>query len=308
MTTLAILCSGQGRQGRGMFDLVATAPEAQDIFAAAAAALGGRDPRDVAAAGDEGELHVNATAQVLCCARALAVWAALKPKLGDRRPVVAGYSVGEVAAWGVAGAVEPAAVFDIVAKRAALMDAATPAPSGLLAVRGLTGAAVDRVCREAGVHLAIRNAVDRAILGGTREGLERAGEAARRAGAEGITAIPVGVPSHTPLLRDAAAEFGTFLRGLKGVHAPDACLLSSIDGSAVFDAADGLDKLARQVAQPVDWAACMESCRASGATQALELGPGDALARMMGGIVGERDSRGVSEFRSLDGVIRWLAP
>lgn len=307
MSTLAILCSGQGRQGPGMFDLVADAPEAQEVFAAAAAALGGRDPRDIARAGDERELHANATAQVLCCAGALAAWAALKPRLGDRRLVVAGYSVGEVAAWGVGGAIEPAAVFDIVAKRAALMDAASPGPSGLLAVRGLAGPAVERVCREAGVHLAIRNAPDRAILGGRLADLDRAGEAARRAGAEGVTAIPVGVPSHTPLLREAAEGFDTVLRGLDGVCPPSSRLLSGIDGAAVFDVGAGLGKLARQVAETVDWAACMESCRAAGATRALELGPGDALARMMGGVIGERDSRSVAEFRTLAGVLRWLS-
>ncbi len=306
MSALAILCSGQGRQGRGMFDLVAEAPEAQGVFKAAAAVLGGRDPRDVAATGSDDELHVNATAQVLCCAQALAAWAALKPRLGGRRLVVAGYSVGELAAWGVAGAVEPARVLDIVAKRASLMDDATPGPSGLLAVRGLAAPALDRVCREAGVHLAIRNAVDRAILGGMRENLDRADEAARRIGAESVTAVPVGVPSHTPLLRDAAEGFGTFLRGIGGVGDPEARLLSGIDGAAVFDVADGLAKLARQVAETVDWAACLEACRASGATRALELGPGDALARMMGGVLGERDSRSVTEFRSLDGVLRWV--
>ncbi len=74
----------------------------------------------------------------------------------------------------------------------------------------------------------------------------------------------------------------------------------------MFDVADGLDKLARQVAQTIDWAACMESCRAAGATRALELGPGDALARMMGGVLGESESRSVAEFRSIHGVVDWF--
>ena len=77
----------------------------------------------------DGDLHANATAQVLCCVQALAVWAVLKPKL-DARLVVAGYSVGEVAAWGVAGAFDPACVLHVVARRAALMDEATDEPAG----------------------------------------------------------------------------------------------------------------------------------------------------------------------------------
>ena len=105
-------------------------------------------------------------------------------------------------------------------------------------------------------------------------------------------------------MRDAAERFGKYLREFQDVRAPKARLLSGIDGAAVFDTRDGLTKLGKQVAQTVDWAACMEACRASGATRALELGPGDALARMMGGVIGERESRSVAEFRSLDGVLK----
>ena len=305
MSTLAILCSGQGRQGRGMLDLVADAPEARAVFAAAASALGGRDPREVAAEGSDEDLHANATAQVLCCAQALAAWAVLKPRI-DVRLVVAGYSVGEVAAWGVAGALDPAAVFDVVAKRAALMDEATDDPSGLLAVSGLSAPAIGGLCRDAEVHVAIRNAPDRFVLGGRRDALDRASRSAMERGAAGVTPIPVEVPSHTPLLGDAAEGFGRYLHDLPDVGEPEARLLSGIDGAAVFDARRGLAKLGRQVAQTVDWAACMEACRAFGATRALELGPGDALARMMGGVVGGRESRSVAEFRSFDGVLKWV--
>ena len=79
-----------------------------------------------------------------------------------------------------------------------------------------------------------------------------------------------------------------------------------IDGASVFDAREGLAKLGRQIAETVNWAACLEACRANGARRALELGPGDALARMMGNVIGERDSRSVAEFRSIDGVLRWM--
>ncbi len=304
MNTLAILCSGQGRQGRGMFDLVANAPEAKSVFKAAASVLGGRDPRDVTAKDGDDALHANATAQVLCCVQALAVWAVLKPKI-DSPLVVAGYSVGEVAAWSIAGALQPAAVFNVVTRRAALMDDATDKPSGLLAVRGLSSAALDALCRDADVHVAIRNAPDRVVVGGRSDALERARKAAEARGAS-VTPIPVDVPSHTPLLRGASETFGAFLRDFEGVRTPDVRLLSGIDGAAVFDVRDGLDKLGKQVAQTVDWAACMEACRAAGATRALELGPGDALARMAGDLIGERDSRSVADFRSMDGVLQWL--
>ena len=54
------------------------------------------------------------------------------------RLIVAGYSVGEVAAWGVAGLLGATDTLDLVARRAEAMDAASPPGDGLLFVRGLS--------------------------------------------------------------------------------------------------------------------------------------------------------------------------
>ena len=125
-------------------------------------------------------------------------------------------------------------------------------------------------------------------------------------GAAGTTPIPVEVPSHTPLLRQAAERFDEVLADQKDVHRPDARLISGIDGETLFEVGDGLRKLARQIAETVEWAACMEACRSAGAARALELGPGNALAGMMGNIIDERNCRSVADFRSIDGIVRWL--
>jgi [acyl-carrier-protein] S-malonyltransferase len=303
--TIAILCSGQGHQAKGMFAPVADAVLAQPVFAAASIHLGGQDPRALVDRGNFEQLHVDATAQILCCTQALAVASVLNPRIDDDI-VVAGYSVGEVAAWGVAGALNPMEVFALVAQRAALMDKATDGPAGLLSLRGLSPAKIDRICQEADVQVAIRIANDHVIVGGRQEALMRARASAENAGAAAVTALPVEVPSHTPLLREAANQFADVLRACKTVRQPQARLISGIDGGAVFDLENGLSKLARQVAETVDWAACMEACRSAGAARALELGPGDALARMMSSVLDEGDCRSVSEFRTIDGIVRWV--
>jgi [acyl-carrier-protein] S-malonyltransferase len=87
----------------------------------------------------------------------------------------------------------------------------------------------------------------------------------------------------------------------------DVRLLSGIDGDTVFDVRTGADKLARQIQQTVDWASCMESCRAAGVTKVVELGPGDALARMMHEVIPDGDVHSLSEFHSLSGFERWMA-
>ena len=308
MTRLALLCSGQGFQHAGTFALTAKADAAAGVFAAAETALDGRDVREIAANGDATAMHDNATAQVLCCAQALAAAALLRDALADADIVVAGYSVGELAAWGVAGVFDAKTVLRLARARADAMDAAAAkTPGGLAAVRGLALDRLGALCRAHGSHVAIVNGPDQIVIGGTREALAATLDAAREAGAGKLTELAVSVPSHTPLLEDAVDPLRRALHEAAARDLPaDRRLLSGVDGAAVFAIPDGLDKLARQVARTVNWQACMEACRAAGVTRALELGPGGALAHLMAESLGARDSRALDDFRSLDGVRRWL--
>jgi [acyl-carrier-protein] S-malonyltransferase len=120
--------------------------------------------------------------------------------------------------------------------------------------------------------------------------------------------LPVAVPSHTPLLAEASEEFrqALFNAHLPEEVPPDVRLLSGIDGDTVFDVHAGAEKLARQIRQTVDWASCMESCRAAGVTKAVELGPGNALAHLMREFMQDGNVHSLSEFHSLSGLEHWL--
>ena len=83
-------------------------------------------------------------------------------------------------------------------------------------------------------------------------------------------------------------------------------LLSGINGETVFDVSAGLDKLALQIRQTIDWAACMDACRGAGVTKLLELGPGNALVRLMKGVMPDSEVHGLSEFHSLEGLKQWV--
>ena len=73
------------------------APEAAPVFEATKAALGGHDPRELVRRASADDLHANKAAQILCCTQAMAAWAVLSDVV-PRPLVVAGYSVGELAA------------------------------------------------------------------------------------------------------------------------------------------------------------------------------------------------------------------
>jgi [acyl-carrier-protein] S-malonyltransferase len=305
--TLAVLCSGQGSQHPDMFALTRIAPAAAGLFDHAAALLGGRDPRDLVREVDDGTLHGNGIGQILCTLQTVAALAAL-PELARGRRVVAGYSVGEVGAWALAGLVAPATAIDLAAQRASAMDAASAPGDGLLFVRGLERSMVDDLCARHGAAVGIVNPGRAYVLGGAGRDLDRLGEAARHAGAERAIRVAVRVASHTPKLAGASASFRRTLGDAevaRGVRA-GVRLLSGIDAAPVLDVSRGLDKLARQMSQTIHWADCLAACVEGGANAFLELGPGRALSAMAADAYPGLPARSLDDFRTVRGVQEWL--
>ena len=67
MSATAVLCSGQGFQNAGMFDLLADAPETAPVFEAAKLFLDGKDPRELVREASSEALHADKVGQTLCC-------------------------------------------------------------------------------------------------------------------------------------------------------------------------------------------------------------------------------------------------
>lgn len=175
------------------------------------------------------------------------------------RIIVAGYSVGEVAAWGVAGLFGMTDTLDLVARRAEAMDAASLPGDGLLFIRGLSPDDVDRLCNRYEAAVAIINPGDDFVLGDGRAALHAIPKGAKVMNAVKVIDLPVDVASHTRRIVATSAAFGESLR-LASVIFPPAGgtrLLSGIDGAPVIRVDAGLDKLAAQISQTAQWrAAC----------------------------------------------------
>lgn len=299
--SLGILCSGQGGQGPGMLDLLRREPAAQAVLDRAALVMG-RDPRALVA-GPEAAMHCNAVAQPLLCTVQAATWAALRPHLPPVR-AVAGYSLGELSAYHVAGALDADELLRLAMRRAEAMDRADPEPGGLLAVRGLDRARLEAVCRDCGADIAIENGADRFVVGGRRPTLA-AVEAAVPAMGAVVTPLPVTVASHTRLMAPAAAEFSPILAA-SGLQAPPLPVLAGIDGTPVYTRERAVAALTRQLTETVAWAACLDGLIEIGCTVLLETGPCNALARMAAERHPGLPVRSVADFRSLSGAATWV--
>ncbi|KVP26516.1 malonate decarboxylase subunit epsilon [Burkholderia multivorans] len=304
--TLAILCSGQGAQRADMFALTGSAPQADALFAHAGRLLGD-DPRVWVRDAAPDALRENRAAQILCTVQALAA-AALLDALWPRRRCVAGYSVGEVASWSVAGSLDPHDALDLADARARAMDAASGGDERMAFVRGLSRAQLAALCDGREAAIAIANPGDAFVIAGRQADIDAVAADAARDGAQRVAPVCVRIASHTRRLAAAVPVFRASLAAVR-VQRPRAGtrLFSGIDGASVLDVDAGLDKLARQIAEPVEWAACLAACVEAGATAFLELGPGRALADMASGAYPALPARSLADFRSIDGVAQWLA-
>lgn len=297
---LALLFSGQGGQTTEHWRQVAEGVDGE-LRAALAAVL--------PAIADEGlppaaRLARNAVAQPLIFAQQMLLWQRLRERL-PRPLCAAGYSLGEMAACCVAGAFSAAAGIALCAERAALMDAAAAGEHGMLAVLGLDDALVETLAAEAGLAVAIRNAPRHLVVAGPRRGIAAISERLLAAGASRLVPLAVHTPSHTPRLAAAAAAFAGHLATL-----PDGRLafpvLSAIDATPARTVRPALAALARQIATPLDWAACLQAVREMQPDAVLEIGPGNALARLFGEVAPGIPVRATDDFRSADGIVRWV--
>jgi [acyl-carrier-protein] S-malonyltransferase len=285
-----------------MLDLAAATGAGGEALRRASAATG-RDLVAVARAGGT-ELFRNATAQPLLCAAEVATWAALREAVPAPR-VFAGYSLGELAAYGCAGALGPEELVTLAARRAALMEAASGGGAGLLAVRGLPLARAEPLVRGAGGEIAIVNGPDHCIVGGPDAALRSIERDAGAAGAK-VQRLCVDVAAHTPALAAAVEPFAEALAA-SGLRGPPFPVLAGISGEPVRDRAGAIAALSRQLAERVEWGRCLAAAAELGCTVFLELGPGSALTRMVGEALPGAEARSVEDFRTLGGITRWVA-
>jgi [acyl-carrier-protein] S-malonyltransferase len=303
---LAFLIAGQGAQHARMFDILRGHDAAEAVLAEAAKLLG-RDPRDIAAA-EDGARFVNRTGQILCCAAVAAAWSALS--IDPAQPMtLAGYSVGELASWHCAGLFDAPTLLRLAARRAELMDAAGAGQQGrLLAVVGLGRSAIAAVCRDHGAEVAITNGSHHVVLGVAATRLDALMEALAAARPAVLRVLPVAVASHTAALRAASVGFRDILRATPMATPPgNIRLLSGLDGEPLASIARAQDRLAASISQRLDWAACLDAVRESGARTILELGPGTALAAMAREAIPDARIHSIDDFRRLEGAADWLA-
>ena len=293
----AIFCPGQGAQHAAMFALTEhESVPAMPVWRTESLANILADPA---------ALFANRTAQPLIALVGLTRWQALRSHL-PLPSLIAGYSVGELTAYGVAGALDSATIISLAEIRAAAMDDCVEAgkPHGMLAVSGLMAAQVLPILQQYGLAIAIQNDSDRLVVGGLAVGCTLAEPALSALGAV-CQRLPVAVASHTPLMKNAALSFAAALA--QSAWSP-MCMsvLAGVDAHKVSTTAKAITALQTQMTATIHWQDCMDACVENRIEVIVELGPGNALSRMMTARHPAVASRSLDEFRSLRAAEDWL--
>jgi [acyl-carrier-protein] S-malonyltransferase len=274
----AILFPGQGSQTAGMADV--TAAQRPDLLQLARRELGA-DPFERIA-----ESTRFAQPAIYCAS--LAHW---KQAGGPAGEMVAGHSLGELAALVAGGALEAEEGLRLAVTRGRLMDEAAAAnPGAMLAVLGGGEDSVRQLATRLEITVANDNAPGQLVLSGRTEAVAEARKALR---AEGVKAIrlPVAGAFHSPLMEGAAARFREALEAVE-LSAPSRPVYSSTAAAPFADVRDGL---AAALTQPVIWTETLRQMHEAGAARFLEAGPGDVLTGLVRRTLPEVEARSLAE-------------
>jgi malonyl CoA-acyl carrier protein transacylase len=257
-----------------------TAAQHPDLLAQARAELGA-DPFEQIAAG------THFAQPALFCA-ALAHW---KQAGGPVGAMIAGHSLGELAALVAGGALDAEQGLRLAVVRGRLMEeAAAASPGGMMAVLGGRDGYVRALAAGFELTVANDNAPGQVVLSGASDAL---GEARRAVRADGLKAIrlPVAGAFHSPLMAGAAEQFRVELDAV--AFRPPALPVFSSTFAAPFD--DIAAGLAAALTEPVVWQATLKRMRAGGAETFLETGPGDVLTGLVRRTLGGVEARSLAE-------------
>lgn len=270
---LAIVAPGQGAQKPGFL-----APWLElDAFASTLATFSEATQLDLPHFGtdaDEDTIRDTAVAQPLLVAASLAAARVL-----DVEPdLVAGHSVGELAALALAGVVTDAEAASLVAIRGrAMAEAAAQRPTAMTAVVGGEADEVLAAIEAAGLTAANHNGAGQIVAAGTLEQLEAlAQHPPHRAK---LMPLSVAGAFHTVHMQPAVEALAHAAAQIQPQQ-PRVTVLSNRDGASVADGADALERIVQQVAHPVRWDQCMDTMRTLGVTGILELTPAGTLTRI----------------------------
>ena len=288
---IALLAPGQGSKTEGILSPWLELPGAADRLAAWSTSSG-LDLVRLGTTGSAEEITDTAVTQPLVVAATLLahqemVTRGLLAGMGAQDLIVAGHSVGEIAAYAIAGVISDDDAVSLAATRGAEMaKACALEPTGMSAVLGGDESEVLERLEALDLFPANRNAAGQIVAAGPLSALAKLAEdppAKAR-----VRALGVAGAFHTKYMAPALDGYAAAAAAVATAE-PTATVLSNCDGKPVASAAEAMEKLVAQMVRPVRWDLCTATLREHDVTAIVEFPPAGTLAG-----IAKRELRGVT--------------
>ena len=294
MTNFVALFPGQGSQSIGMMQNLASNPLVKKTFDEASDILNTNfwDMVNV----ENTDINQTINTQPLMLAAGIATWRVLEESNINHPSFSAGHSLGEFTALVAAKAFSFESGLHIVKKRAELMQNAVPSDEGAMAaILGLKDSEVINICnnlKEKGVIEAVNfNSPGQVVVAGEKIIINTSLNVFKEAGAKRAIILPVSVPSHCSLMKEAAIEFKKFLSTINFAK-PIFPVVQNFEAIPYDDEEKIKEGLFHQLFNPVRWTQTIEFMSEKKLNTFLEIGPGKVLTSLSKRI--NRDSKNIS--------------
>ena len=304
--SVVFMASGQGSQKPGMGATLFDMPEVAEVFQCASDVLG-RDVAAIALAeGGQGAQLLNDTrnAQAAIATLSVGIGRALLAR-SARMDALLGFSLGQISALALADMVSLEDAFRILDVRSSVMARSAEQTSGAMsALLKADEASVRTLCEECAqgdvLVPANFNAPGQIVISGTIDAVSRAEEAWKQQGGR-FSRLATQGAFHSPLMQDAAEEFGEFLSSVD-FRDPSVPLVCNTD-AAPADAATIRERLVRHLTHPVLFSQSVQRLREAGADTFVEVGFGGVLNGLVKRIDKEAQRFCVQDIDSFDEFI-----
>jgi len=277
----AYVFPGQGAQFIGMGkDLYDKSTLAKDMFEKANSILGFRIT-DLMFAGTDEDLKQTKVTQPAIFLHSTILAAVLGNAF--QPDMVSGHSLGEFSSLVANKTLTFNDGLVLVSKRAlAMQKACEKSPSTMAAILGLDDKIVEDVCASINeiVVPANYNSPGQIVISGSNEGIDKAIEILKEKGAKRAIKLSVGGAFHSPLMEPARLELEEAIRNTT-FNKPICPVYQNVNANPSIDPEVIKLNLVSQLTSPVRWTQIVINMIAGGATEFIEVGPGNVLSGLI---------------------------
>ena len=260
---------------------------------------------------DQEALNLTENTQPIMLAAGFATYKILSEEISISPSSMAGHSLGEYTALVASNSLNFFDAIRLVRNRGKLMQSAVPKGSGsMAAILGLDDRVILEECNKAsqkGIVEAVNfNSPGQVVIAGEKEAVAYACDLLKEAGAKRALVLPVSVPSHCSLMKDAANEFKHSVDNIEW-RTNDSKVIHNVDADYSKTVEEIKSKLVEQLYKPVLWTSSVIKMKESSVEKLIEVGPGKVLSGLTRRIDKSLSASAIIDVNSLKSTIEEIS-